>query len=196
MRNLLAGVVAVGLALLGTASARADTVLLSLTNMPGSDGIDYDLSFVATASTTTLSVAGYQTLANWEAASNSVTTGGGPNLLGTVWTLVPASSGSLAEQFPDGTGVNELLFAATMGLFDTFSQTFATTPGDTYTYAFVFYNYPSPDNEPSGLLITTSAGAVSVIPEPSTWAMMMIAFVGLGVAGYRARRTAHTSSTA
>jgi hypothetical protein len=27
-------------------------------------------------------------------------------------------------------------------------------------------------------------------PEPSTWAMMLIGFAGLGFAGYRARRTA------
>ena len=29
-----------------------------------------------------------------------------------------------------------------------------------------------------------------IIPEPSTWAMMLIGFVGLGYAGYRARKGA------
>jgi hypothetical protein len=28
------------------------------------------------------------------------------------------------------------------------------------------------------------------VPEPSTWAMMLIGFGGLGVAAYRSRRTA------
>jgi hypothetical protein len=173
MRNLLTVGVAVGLALLGVASARADTTLLSLTDMPGSalvgfpgsGGTPYDLSFVATASTTTLSVAGDQAPGFWEAQSNSVTTGGGPNLLGGVWTEAPASMGSVTGMFSDGTAVPALFFAATMGLFDTWSPTFATTPGATYTYTFDFLNT---GGTPSGLLITTSGSAVSVIPEPST----------------------------
>jgi hypothetical protein len=31
-------------------------------------------------------------------------------------------------------------------------------------------------------------GAAGAIPEPSTWAMMLIGFAGLGLVGYRARR--------
>ena len=64
---LSTAVLAGGLALLGTASARADTTLLSLTNMPASGGTLYDLDFTATASTTTLSVAGYQLPSFWDA---------------------------------------------------------------------------------------------------------------------------------
>jgi PEP-CTERM motif-containing protein len=29
------------------------------------------------------------------------------------------------------------------------------------------------------------AGSATVAPEPSTWAMLLLGFVGLGVAGYR-----------
>jgi hypothetical protein len=29
-----------------------------------------------------------------------------------------------------------------------------------------------------------------VVPEPSTWGMMLVGFAGLGFAGYRARRSA------
>src|SRR5271154_6741816 len=138
MRNLLTVGVAVGLVLLGAASASADTILLSLTDMPGSGtavfppftgdspgsgGTVYNLSFVATASTTTLSVAGYQEIGWWDAQSNSVTAGGGSNLLGAVWTFVPASSGSLTTTYSDGTPVPALAFAAVIpGLFDTYSQ--------------------------------------------------------------------------
>jgi hypothetical protein len=32
-----------------------------------------------------------------------------------------------------------------------------------------------------------------VIPEPSTWAMMIIGFVGLGFVGYRKTKSARTA---
>ena len=187
---LSTAVLAGGLALLGTASARADTTLLSLTNMPASGGTLYDLDFTATASTTTLSVAGYQLPSFWDAEFNSVTpSGGGANLLGGTWALVPAPSGSDTETFSDGTTVPALSFGSTViGNYDTWSQTFATTPGAEYVYAFTFTN--GEDNEPSGLLVTTSSGSAGVIPEPSTWAMMLIGFIGLGFVGYQRTRKA------
>jgi len=40
---------------------------------------------------------------------------------------------------------------------------------------------PGPTDPPDPSTSTTTA------PEPSTWAMMLISFVGLGFAGYRAR---------
>jgi uncharacterized protein (TIGR03118 family) len=39
------------------------------------------------------------------------------------------------------------------------------------------------DGETGGLF-----GAITVVPEPSTWAMMALGFAGLGFAGYRASR--------
>jgi hypothetical protein len=52
------------------------------------------------------------------------------------------------------------------------------------------------------LLSNTSAGAMitfssdpSLIPEPSTWAMMLIGFAGLGFAGYRKAKGAALSAT-
>jgi PEP-CTERM motif len=49
-----------------------------------------------------------------------------------------------------------------------------------------------------GAFVLTSVGesatftaATSAIPEPSTWAMMLIGFAGLGYAGYRRARAAH-----
>jgi PEP-CTERM motif len=36
---------------------------------------------------------------------------------------------------------------------------------------------------------------VSIVPEPSTWAMMLLGFAGLGFAGYRVRRTAKIVAT-
>jgi uncharacterized protein (TIGR03118 family) len=45
------------------------------------------------------------------------------------------------------------------------------------------YFTAGPDSESHGLF-----GALTVVPEPSTWAMMLLGFVGLGFAGYRSRR--------
>jgi hypothetical protein len=50
-----------------------------------------------------------------------------------------------------------------------------------------------------GPLVLTSAGdatftgATTAIPEPSSWAMMLIGFAGLGYAGYRRARAAHAT---
>ena len=63
MKNFLKIGVAIGLGMLATASARADTTLLSLTDMAYTETL-YDLGFIANASTTTLSVAGYQFLSH------------------------------------------------------------------------------------------------------------------------------------
>jgi PEP-CTERM motif len=41
--------------------------------------------------------------------------------------------------------------------------------------------------------VTTSSSAV---PEPSTWGMMLLGFVGLGFAGYRRARAGHATLAA
>jgi len=185
MKNFLKVCVVAGIGLLGTASARADTVLLSLTDMAYTETLE-DLDFIANASTTTLSVAGYQVPFAWVAASNSVTpVGGGANLLGDTWAFVPAASKSSALPLPDVTAVPALAFAGgTVGSFDTFSQTFPTTPGMEYVYQFKFFNDLGEEgsNAPSGLLVTTTASAV---PEPSTWALTILGFAAVGFVASR-----------
>jgi hypothetical protein len=183
-----------GTALFGQSAAQA-TTLLALTDPSSQIDTPFALNFTATAATTTLSVGGYQVQAGLLVQRNSVTLlGGGPQLLGMTWTFIPAASGSLAGQrsdFPFGqTGVNELEFdGSTVGSFDTFTQTIATTPGDVYTYAFVFSDpVPPPLNAPSGFLVEISAA--SAVPEPSTWAMMLLGFAGLGFAFGQSRRKA------
>ena len=39
-------------------------------------------------------------------------------------------------------------------------------------------------------VLYSPAEGTSTVPEPSTWAMMLIGFAGLGFAGYRCRRRA------
>ena len=47
-------------------------------------------------------------------------------------------------------------------------------------------------NEYTGGKIETIVGT----PEPSTWAMMLLAFAGLGFAGYRRTKTPRTAFSA
>jgi hypothetical protein len=60
-----------------------------------------------------------------------------------------------------------------------------------YTY-YDFY-YSGPDNPPSGVLLSQFEGSsASPVPEPSTWAMLLIGFAGLGYAGFkRSSKTRH-----
>jgi hypothetical protein len=45
------------------------------------------------------------------------------------------------------------------------------------------------------LILDVTAGSAPVVPEPSTWAMMLLGFAGLGFVGYRRKgghgRAAH-----
>jgi hypothetical protein len=66
-------------------------------------------------------------------------------------------------------------------------QSFLAPSGATRLYlgvvdGFGWYNNP-------GVIDVTISGATSV-PEPSTWAMMLLGFAGLGFAGYRRMRNA------
>lgn len=186
--------IAIGLGLFGTTSARADTVLLSLTDIGYTETL-YNLDFIANASTTSLSVGGYEPDFVWVTAINSVTpSSGGANMLGDTWTFVPASSGSSAFTLPDVISVPALAFGGTtVGSYDTFSQAFATTPGTEYVYQFMLYNDLGPADlaNPSGILVTTTANAA---PEPSAWAMMIVGFLGVGFMAYRRKGLSAASS--
>ena len=164
-------------------SAQANT-LLTLTDATGP--FSESLSFTADASTDTLTVQGYNVPSFDQFTDNVVSTGGGPNLLGQTWAFVPAAFGSDTEQYDDGTSVNALDFGAvTPPFYDSYSQTFATTAGTTYTYTF---DYTGGGN-PNGSIVSVSSGAV---PEPASWALMMLG-VGLAGAGLRGRRKALTA---
>jgi PEP-CTERM motif len=48
-------------------------------------------------------------------------------------------------------------------------------------------SWNNPGNVQTAIHVT---GGATLIPEPSTWAMMLLGFVGLGFAGYRRARPA------
>jgi hypothetical protein len=66
------------------------------------------------------------------------------------------------------------------------SPAFAVGAGDLVTIDYIEAN-----GSPSDLVVNGPvAFAAPSVPEPSTWAMMLLGFAGLGFAGYRGRRTA------
>jgi hypothetical protein len=46
----------------------------------------------------------------------------------------------------------------------------------------------------NNLTLTSNQTLAAIVPEPPTWAMMVIGFVGLGLAGYRASHAGHRAS--
>jgi len=189
------GAIALGLTaiLLSAASARADAILLSLTSASNQTNTPYALVFTATASSTTLSIAGYQVPDYENATQNGVfLNGGGANLLGQTWGFTAAASGSDASQFSDGSSVNALDFAGvSAGYSDTFSQTIATTAGSAYTYDFMYsQDVHGYGTSPSFFQVSTSgiAGAAApAVPEPASVALFG---AGLAALGWMRRRKA------
>ena len=198
----------VGLALLCSATSVKADVLLSLDATTNDAGMSYDVAFLATQATTTIQFSGYQKYSFEYVTDISVSLNGGANLLGGAWDLTAAALGSFAGTMYDGSSVPGLWFGGYVpGEFDTFSQTLVTTPGAQYDVAFTFYNPSAPPPvaqtlfrsfeavpPSSQFLVSTPTGQlISVpvtpsVPEPSTWAMMLIGLAGLGFAGYRRRQ--------
>ncbi len=67
----------------------------------------------------------------------------------------------------------------TPGQSETFGGTVSLLAGDTLTFAV------NNDGKYNFDLTGLTATIRSSIPEPSTWAMMLLGFAGLGFAGYR-----------
>ena len=61
-------------------------------------------------------------------------------------------------------------------------------------FANGFYQTTSSDGIWVSDTVTVTADAIEVVPEPSTWALMLIGFASLGFAGYRSRKAAWSAA--
>jgi hypothetical protein len=181
------------------AAANATTTLFDQTDFSATN-LPVNLIFTAGAATTTLDFSGYQ-VPDWMGLDDIylVLTGDSPttNLLALNFdeTGGPPCSNGWQSVAPGTYGTNSLRFGnACEGAYYTFSQTVGTTVGSSYTLGFQLWNPDPGDNNredivPSGLRITATDAIVAGVPEPSTWAMMLLGFGGIGMAmRFRRRR--------
>src|SRR5262249_4515097 len=125
------------------------------------------------------------------ATAISLTTGGGPNLLGVTWNFTAAPCGSIASQFDDGagTGTNGLGFAGVCtGSYDQFDQLVPTTAGVSYDVNFLFTN--SSSNAPSGFMVFTDSVDAADAPEPASAVLLLAGLGGLAIHRLRLRSRA------
>jgi hypothetical protein len=149
--------------------------------------------------------------------NNSTTnvTSGGPGLFFNAGTVTLSIGGGPAVTFTDQTHVfSNQSSPAAVGfedvsssddILDTVSASFATydlttTIGPIVGSEVINAGFSFPTT--GGAFVLTSVGdvtftaATTVVPEPSSWAMMLIGFAGLGYAGYRRARAAHATHAA
>ncbi|MCA1652700.1 MAG: PEPxxWA-CTERM sorting domain-containing protein [Sphingomicrobium sp.] len=182
------------LSCVGFAAPASAAILLDQVNVAAQTNTATTLNFTAGSPTTTLSFAGFNvpsfiTLTN----IGLFASGSGTNLLTNAFSFTAAPSGSLASQFSDGTSVGALSFGGvSTGSYDIFSQSVGTTSGANYTLSFNL----SSNGSPNGLRISASDALDGAVPEPATWAMMLIGFGAVGFAMRRQKVTAKISYAA
>jgi hypothetical protein len=136
--------------------------------------LDYDL------------VAGLGLVNNANANSATPTAPGVTGLLGLTGEVVDGK----VELFATSYGLNELSPSYLYEITDTLADsTIAQAAGESFT---TLYSSPL-DVSIRGVAFAPIASAV---PEPSTWAMMLLGFGGLGLAGYRRTKKGAAALTA
>jgi hypothetical protein len=176
------------------ASALAAAPILSTTSASYAD-IEYvvDATFGDSTSVTgyfILNVYGYPD--NWD-----LTTTTGTTVTGYTYTPSTSLSGgtgcSHCVGFPrmnpfDYDGALQLEFTGPISGYG--PQTLSVGKGGP---SWESSNFPNTDDTPNLPVRYIISGTVTGVPEPATWALMLIGFVGLGIAGYRLRRIAAVS---
>jgi PEP-CTERM motif len=143
--------------------------------------------------------------------NNTTNVTGGPSFFENVGTTTVSVGGGSAVTFTDPIQFfsNQSLTAvgfedqSSDDILDSVSASFASYDLKTSIGPIVGSSEFDPSSSfptTGGAFVLTSVGesatftaATSAIPEPSTWAMMLIAFAGLGYAGYRRARAAHAT---
>lgn len=185
MKRLLAYTIAAA-ALAAAPTVASATTLFGQADLADQTSTPTSLVFTAGSASTTVSFAGFNVPSFIHLNDIELTvTGGSTNLLGQTFTFTPAagtnSSGractDASQNGPGAFGTNNLSFGSVCtDVFDTFSQTIATPVGTSFTLSFLLSN----SGTPNGLVINAT-DAITSVPEPATWAMMLLGFGAVGL---------------
>jgi hypothetical protein len=111
-----------------------------------------------------------------------------------VWdieTITGTVNGSAITRTSTFRSADNLLFTNGFAFVSTTGISFDTVGGDMVNI-FSFFGQGTPPTGNAYAELSTLGGfgvgtfTLTAVPEPATWAMMLIGFAGLGVAGYRA----------
>ena len=171
-------------AIIGGAALLASSVICSAASASVVEAVNMTFQSGATFS-------GDVTFANDFSSYNAVTgtLSGGPygtDSINWVWDANNYSTGpnNFSNFLMDGSGANEV------GSWSNFIQfaynysgapTLSFTSGVSYGSFDNYVNYNDP-------LVSGSISSISAVPEPSTWAMMILGFAGIGFMAYRRRQ--------
>jgi hypothetical protein len=90
-----------------------------------------------------------------------------------------SGSGSQLIQINGGVGGSGIVFGLDAPQATTLNNLLLTPGNEVFTVSASF------GNAQGGLDVIQAAGITAAVPEPSTWAMMLLGFAGLGFMGYR-----------
>jgi len=194
MMTLLAASAALAVA---AAPASAAVVLLDLTNTT-QNAAPKTFTFTATGASTVLNFQGYNlpgstAIVNLFFGTSGSTLNAGNNLLvGAAYTPTASGCGNYfgvdSNVAGQSYGAAGLYFGGTCaGVFDTLSTSLNTTIGQAYTLRFDLSVFGGVNN---GVRVSTGALTTGAVPEPATWAMMLLGFGGIGFAMRRRGKTA------
>lgn len=205
MRNIVP-LVAASAALAFATPVTAATTLLDVTNLPQQFVTPESFTFTATSSTTTLNFQGYDipgtlALVNLFFATTGTSLTTANNLLaGQTFTATPSGCSAPFNTFGTGStgiyGASDLTFGGTCtGMYDTLSSTVNTVAGLSYTLSF---SLTSSAAGSTGLRISEGvlANDTGAVPEPATWAMMLLGFGAIGAALRRRKSVRHSRGAA
>lgn len=196
MRRLIL-MAAVAACAFGSSPASA-VVLLEQTNLPNSSVLPQTLTFTATSNSTLLSFQGFNvpgstTLVNIFLGLTGSTFSSANDILATTFTGTPSGCGAPGNMFTPNSGdtgiygnKNIVFGGACVGLYDTASQTVSTVAGQSYTLRFSLSNVGTTNN---GFRVTIDEPLAGAVPEPGTWAMMILGFGAMGLSLRRRKET-------
>ncbi|WP_114226517.1 MULTISPECIES: PEPxxWA-CTERM sorting domain-containing protein [Sphingomonas] len=188
----IAGLLLAASALFAVPTAANATVVFDVVNGVSSTQA---IAFTAGSASTAVTLSGYD-VPSFSSFTNIYlyAAGSTTNLLGTHFSFTPAACGSLANEFGGSTtGTNNLSFGGTCtGSYDSFAQTIATIAGASYTLGFNANFSGGGESAGNAGLRADVSNAVAAVPEPGTWALMILGFGAVGY-GMRRRRATTTS---